>query len=139
KLFFETLHYKPQTFIDELGQTVGDALLQTHLSYLNALGPLLDSGKIKGLAHITGGGLLENIPRILPAGTAVEIKRGSWPVLPIFKLIQRLGNLDASEMVRIFNMGSGKVAIYAAVDRPANERRGHSCYGIGHVPIGWKK
>src|ERR1041385_2899781 len=81
KLFFETLGYKPGTFVDELGQTVGAALLQTHVSYLNELGPLLDSGVIKGLAHITGGGLLENIPRILPEGTAVEIKRGSWPVI----------------------------------------------------------
>src|SRR6266403_5197457 len=89
KLFFDTLDYKPHTFVDELGQTVGEALLQTHLSYLNTLGPLLDSGKIKGLAHITGGGLLENIPRILPEGTGVEIKRGSWPILPIFEMMQR--------------------------------------------------
>jgi phosphoribosylformylglycinamidine cyclo-ligase len=81
KLFFETLRYQPDTFVDAMGQTVAEALLQTHLSYLTALGPLLDSGLIKGLAHITGGGLMENIPRILPAETAVEIKRGSWMVI----------------------------------------------------------
>src|SRR2546423_170705 len=105
KLFFETLGHAPDAFIDELGQTIGDALLQTHLSYLSALGPLLDSGVIKGLAHVTGGGLLENIPRILPEGTAVEIKRGSWPVLPVFELMQRKGNIDEAEMLRTFNMG----------------------------------
>src|ERR1051326_4734401 len=89
KLFFEKLGYKPGTFVDELGQTVSEALLQTHVSYLNALGPLLDSRVIKGLAHITGGGLLENVPRILPDATALEIRRGSWPVLPIFQMMQR--------------------------------------------------
>src|SRR5258707_81806 len=116
KLFFETPDYKPGTFVDELGQTVGDALLQAHLSYLNTLGPLLDSGKIKGLAHITGGGLLENIPRILPEGTSVEIKRGSWPVLPVFKLMQRLGNIEDAEMFRTFNMGIGMVIVCARAD-----------------------
>src|SRR5437868_5482875 len=100
KLFFETLGYQPDTFVEELAQTVGDALLQTHLSYLTALGPLLDSRIIKGLAHITGGGLLENIPRILPAGTAVEIRRGSWPVLPVFEIMQRAGNVAEAEMFR---------------------------------------
>ena len=138
KLFFETLHYKPQTFIDELGQTVADALLQTHLSYLNALGPLLDSGKIKGLAHITGGGLLENIPRILPEGTAVEIKRGSWPVLPIFELMKRLGNIDESEMFRVFNMGIGMVLICAAANAPAIQSAANSVYEIGQVTSGSK-
>ena len=119
KLFFEKLHYKSQTFIDELNQTVGDALLQTHLSYLKEIGPLLDAEKIKGLAHITGGGLLENIPRILPEGTAVEIKRGSWPVLPIFELMRRLGNIAENEMFRVFNMGIGMVVICAAANAPA--------------------
>src|SRR5437764_3274408 len=139
KLFFENLHYKSQTFIDELNQTVGDALLQTHLSYLKEIGPLLDAEKIKGLAHITGGGLLENIPRILPEGTAVEIKRGAWPVLPIFKLMQRLGNIDESEMFRVFNMGIGMVVICAADDRPAIQSAANSCYAIGHVTSGSKK
>jgi phosphoribosylformylglycinamidine cyclo-ligase len=138
KLFFETPDYKPETFVDELGQTVGDALLQAHLSYLNALGPLLDSGKIKGLAHITGGGLLENIPRILPEGTSVEIKRGSWPVLPIFELMQRLGTIDESEMFRVFNMGIGMVVICAAEDGAAIRNAVNSCYEIGRVTAGSK-
>ena len=138
KLFFENLHYKSQTFIDELNQTVGDALLQTHLSYLLEIGPLLDAEKIKGLAHITGGGLLENIPRILPEGTAVEIKRGSWPVLPIFELMRRLGNIAENEMFRVFNMGIGMVVICAAANAPAIQRAANSCYEIGRVTNGSK-
>jgi len=138
KLFFETADYKPETFVDELGQTVGDALLQQHLSYLNTLAPLLDSGKIKGLAHITGGGLLENIPRILPEGTSVEIKRGSWPVLPVFELMQRLGTIDESEMLRVFNMGIGMVVVCAAEDGAAIRNAVNSCYEIGRVSKGTK-
>lgn len=138
KLFFETPYYKPETFVDELGQTVGDALLQAHLSYLNTLGALLDSGKIKGLAHITGGGLLENIPRILPEGTSVEIKRGSWPVLPVFELMQRLGTIDESEMFRVFNMGIGMVVICAAEDGTAIRNAVNPCYEIGRVTTGQK-
>jgi phosphoribosylformylglycinamidine cyclo-ligase len=138
KLFFETKDYKPETFVDELGQTVGDALLQAHLSYLDPLGPLLDSGKIKGLAHITGGGLLENIPRILPEGTAVEIRRSSWPVLPVFELMQRLGTIDESEMFRVFNMGIGMVVVCAAEDGAAIRNAVNSSYEIGRVTTGQK-
>ena len=85
KLFFEVAGYDVNTRVDELEMTVGDALLQPHVSYLKPLDGLLDSGMIKGLAHITGGGLTDNIPRILPDGTAVEIDKGSWPVLPVFQ------------------------------------------------------
>jgi len=136
KLFFETLGYTPDTFVDELGQTVGDALLQTHLSYLNALGPLLDSGIIKGLAHITGGGLLENIPRILPAETAVEIKRGSWPVLPLFQVMQRAGNIAEPEMFRTFNMGLGMIIVCAAAAAAEIQNSTKPCYEIGRVTRG---
>jgi len=85
------------------------------------LGGLLDSGRIKGLAHITGGGLTDNIPRILPEGTAVEIDKGSWPVLPVFKLMQLLGNVSEAEMYRTFNMGVGMVIVTSAEDRTAVE------------------
>src|SRR5437763_4613258 len=111
KLFFDDAGYSPDKFIDELGETVGAALLKPHVSYLKVLDALLDSGLVKGLAHITGGGLLENIPRILPEGTAVEITRGSWPVLPIFILMQRLGNIDEREMYRTVNLGAGMVIV----------------------------
>lgn len=111
KLFFEVGGYKPETFLDELGETVGDALLKTHQSFLPQIGPLIDSGKIKGLAHITGGGFLENIPRILPDGVSVEIDRGTWPELPVFGVMQKLGNVSDHEMFRTFNMGIGMIVI----------------------------
>jgi phosphoribosylformylglycinamidine cyclo-ligase len=111
KLFFEVGGYKVDSYVDELGTTVGEALLATHSSFLPQIGPLLDSGLIKGLAHITGGGFLENIPRILPEGVSVEINRGSWPEPPIFGLMQQLGNVSDREMFRTFNMGIGMVVI----------------------------
>jgi phosphoribosylformylglycinamidine cyclo-ligase len=83
KLFFEVAGYAPDTHVDELGRTAAEELLKPHRSYLAALDGLLDTGVIKGLAHITGGGLLENIPRILPEGVAVEIDPGAWPALPV--------------------------------------------------------
>jgi phosphoribosylformylglycinamidine cyclo-ligase len=113
KLFFDVAGFKVDSHIDEIGVTVGDALLKTHVSYLQSLSPLLDGGSIKGLAHITGGGLTDNIPRILPEGTAVEITKQSWPVLPIFNLMQSIGNVPESEMYRTFNMGVGMVVVIA--------------------------
>src|SRR5215475_6660792 len=113
KLFFEVAGYEPDTRLDELGMTAGEALLLPHLSYLKPLDGLLDRGVIKGLAHITGGGLTDNIPRILPEGTAVRIERGSWPIPPLFELLRRLGNVSDAEMYRTFNMGVGMVIVCA--------------------------
>src|ERR671933_2571759 len=139
KLFFEVAGYKVDTRLDALGMTVGEALLQPHLSYLRPLEGLLDTGVIKALAHITGGGLVENIPRVLPEGTAVEIERGSWPVLPVFKLMQEIGNVAEPEMHRTFNMGVGMVIICAPED--ADTVRYHfdspgQCHRIGRVVEG---
>ncbi len=114
KLFFEVGGYKVDDFIDELGTTVGEALLASHASFLRPIEPLLDKGVIKGLVHITGGGFTENIPRILPDGVSVEINRGTWPELPIFGMMQRLGNVDDSEMFRTFNMGIGMIVVCSA-------------------------
>lgn len=116
KLFLEVAGYEVDTRLNELGMTVGEGLLQPHLSYLKSLDGLLDAGMIKGLAHITGGGLTDNIPRILPEGTAVEIDKGAWPVLPIFKLMQEIGNVPETEMYRTFNMGVGMVVVVSADD-----------------------
>src|SRR5205807_2572763 len=136
RLFFEGSRNTPDSFVDELGEPVSDALLKPHLSYLRELEPLLDSQTIKGLALITGGGLLENIPRILPEGTAVEIKRDSWPVLPIFRLMQRMGNIEEPEMFRTFNMGIGMVIICSPDDAPQIKKRISNCYEIGGVVSG---
>lgn len=93
----------------ELGRTLGEELLEPHRCYYNDLKPLLSP--VKGMAHITGGGLIDNIPRVLPAGLAVHLDKKSWAVPPIFKLIQDRGNVDSSEMYRVFNMGIGMAII----------------------------
>jgi phosphoribosylformylglycinamidine cyclo-ligase len=140
KLFLEVAGYKVDTGLDELGMTVGEALLQPHLSYLKPLNKLLDSGMIKGLAHITGGGLTDNIPRILPEGAAVEIEKGSWPVLPVFKLMQEIGSVSEAEMFRTFNMGVGMVVVTSAADQAAVEshlqQQGTAVYQVGRVTKG---
>jgi len=136
KLFFEVAGYTPQTQLPELGMTAGEALLLPHVSYLKPLDGLLDKGAIKGLAHITGGGLTDNIPRILPEGTAVEIDRGSWPIPPLFELLRGLGNVSDSEMFRTFNMGVGMVIVCAPADVNTIESHLGECYRIGHVISG---
>lgn len=135
KLFFEVGGYKPDTYLEDLGETVGDALLKTHPSFLTQIGPLLDSGKLKGLAHITGGGFLENIPRILPDGVSVEIYRGRWTELPAFHVMQRLGNVSEGEMFRTFNMGIGMIVICSESD--TNDVLSHlTAFEIGKVVPG---
>src|SRR5256886_7751600 len=137
KLFFEVAGYQAEKHLDELDETIAAALLKPHVSYLRTLEGLLDTGMIKGLAHITGGGLLENIPRILPEGTSVEIKRGSWPVVPIFESMRRIGNIEEAEMFRTFNMGIGMVVVCAPEGAPAIrthlQNSSESCFEIGSV------
>jgi phosphoribosylformylglycinamidine cyclo-ligase len=112
-------------------------LLLPHVSYLKPLDGLLDTGTIKGLAHITGGGLTDNIPRILPEGTAVKIRKGSWPGPPLFDLLRKLGNVSDSEMYRTFNMGVGMVIVCSKENAAsiANHllESGNPCYEIGEV------
>jgi phosphoribosylformylglycinamidine cyclo-ligase len=137
KLFFEVAGYKADAYIDELGCAAAEELLKPHRSYLAALDGLLDTGAIKGLAHITGGGLLENIPRILPEGTSVEIVSGSWPVLPVYDLLAKIGNVPEREMYRTFNMGIGMVVVTSSddADRVGHhlDERGEAHYDIGKV------
>jgi phosphoribosylformylglycinamidine cyclo-ligase len=140
KLFFDVAGYEVGTQLTGLGMTAAEALLLPHVSYLRPLEGLLDRGVIKGLAHITGGGLLDNVPRILPEGTSVKIEKGSWPVLPLFELLQQLGNVSEREMYRTFNMGVGMVIVSSADN--AEIIRGHfygredRCYQIGEVIAG---
>ncbi len=112
KLFFEIGGYDVNDTIPELEKSVGLTLLEPHINYTNHVFTALDSGiDVKGIAHISGGGLVENIPRILPDGCGVDIKKGSWPILPVFDVMQSLGNVDEDEMYRAFNMGIGMVFI----------------------------
>jgi phosphoribosylformylglycinamidine cyclo-ligase len=140
KLFFEVAGYEVDTRLDELGMTIGEALLQPHLSYLKPLEGILNAGMIKGLAHITGGGLTDNIPRILPSGTSVEIDKGSWPILPVFTVMQQIGNVSESEMYRTFNMGVGMVIVASPLDaetiKSQLEQRGDLVHEIGRVKEG---
>ena len=98
-----------ESVIPELGCSLADALLAPHRSYFNALYPHLD--KVKALAHLTGGGFIENIPRVLPENLNAVIHLNSWDVPPLWKLIQETGNISTEEMYRVFNMGIGMIVI----------------------------
>ncbi len=143
KLFFEVAGYEVGSHLDALGGTVGEALLRPHLSYLRPLEGLLDAGAVKALAHVTGGGLVENVPRVLPEGTAAEIDLGSWPVPPVFRVMREIGNVSDAEMHRTFNMGVGMVVICSPADAPAVKTHldnlGEKCYTIGRVTEGARR
>jgi phosphoribosylformylglycinamidine cyclo-ligase len=113
KVLLEQAGMKLAKRVPELGHTLGDELLRPHRCYWAVLEPLLRKGWLKGLVHITGGGLTDNPPRILPAGCTAEIRLGSWPVLPIFELIQRAGGVPEEDMLRTFNMGIGMILVVA--------------------------
>ena len=113
RVLFDVCGFTPDTFVDDIGTTVGDALLAVHRSYLPVIRPLLRAGVVKGMAHITGGGIQENLPRVLPRGCGAEIDRGSWTVPPLFGLIQRRGGILDDEMYRAFNMGIGLIVVCA--------------------------
>lgn len=139
KLFFEVGGYEVGTYLEELGETVGNALLAKHTSFLKPLENLLDSGVIKGLAHITGGGFTENIPRILPENVSVEIKRGTWEEPAIFGLMQSLGNVEDSEMFRTFNMGIGMIVVCTEEDKEFLRENLGTSFEIGRVVEGKKE
>lgn len=120
KLFFETAGLDVGSYQSELGRTLGEVLLEPHLNYTKPILHCLRQGvHIKGMAHITGGGFLENIPRILPAGCRVDIQKNTWPIPPIFSMMEHLGHLETDEMFRTFNMGIGLVLI---VDEAMSQR-----------------
>ncbi|TEB04642.1 Phosphoribosylformylglycinamidine cyclo-ligase [Pelotomaculum schinkii] len=140
KVLLEVAGYGVDTYLEQLGRTVGEEMLEPTRIYVKAILPLLDRFKMKGLAHITGGGLTENVPRALPEGTGVEFRLGTWPVPPVFNLIQETGNIAASEMLRTFNMGVGLVAVVARAEAGAVmadlSARGETSYLIGEVVEG---
>ena len=142
KLFFDVGGYNVNDCPDELESSVGNTLLMPHIKYTkHVLGTLNAGINLNGIIHITGGGLLENIPRVLPKGMAVEINRGSWPSLPVFDLMQSIGNVDETEMFRSFNMGIGMVFV-AHPDEISNIKKAlnglSSMFLIGSVVSGNK-
>ena len=141
KVFFDTMGKKPVDRLQELGnRPIGEVLLDPHLSYLKPIEPLLDEDLVHGLAHLTGGGFYDNIPRVLPEGLDVVVKAGAWPVPPVFEVIAREGDVSFEEMHRVFNMGIGMVVFLAPADlaRAAElwKASGQRWYAIGNVKAG---
>jgi phosphoribosylformylglycinamidine cyclo-ligase len=146
KILFERMRLKPSSRLGELGRSVGEELLRVHVSYGPLIQKLLkkfNSGAargIKGLAHITGGGFIDNIPRVLPQNCDVIVRKGSWEVLPIFGILQQAGRLGEQEVYQVFNMGIGMVLIVSANQASAIEalirRHGQKAWAIGEVVRG---
>jgi phosphoribosylformylglycinamidine cyclo-ligase len=109
QIVFERLKLDIASYVPDVDMTVGDALLEPHRSYLPFVQPLLESTRIKGMAHITGGGITDNLPRILPHGTAAVIDASSWTVPPVFNWLRQAGDVPIDDMMRTFNMGIGLV------------------------------
>lgn len=139
QLLFEVTRYEVTSHVSDLNTTLGETLLQPHFNYTQPVQALLANNiVINGMAHITGGGLLENIPRILPANCAVEIKKSAYPLLPIFALLQQIGQLTETEMYRTFNMGVGLILIVKHEQVPSiqavlKQWPQFPCYEIGTV------
>jgi len=143
KLLFEVAKYSPETYVNEIKNKVGNELMRTHKSYWPTLKKLIDAQCVAALAHITGGGITENLPRVLPRGTAASIELGSWPVLPIFEHLQQLGKVEQDEMLRTFNMGMGMLLVVPSAKfkkaQTVLDRVGEKAYTIGRITKGERK
>jgi phosphoribosylformylglycinamidine cyclo-ligase len=143
KLLFEVARYSPETYVNEIKNKVGNELMRTHKSYWPVLRKLADAQCTAAMAHITGGGITENLPRVLPKGTAAVIELGSWPVLPIFEHLQQLGNVPQEEMLRTFNMGLGMLLVVPSAKfkkaQSVLERVGEKSFTVGRIVKGERK
>ncbi|MGH9497361.1 MAG: phosphoribosylformylglycinamidine cyclo-ligase [Candidatus Sulfotelmatobacter sp.] len=143
KLLFEVAKYSPETYVNEIKNKVGNELMRTHKSYWPAMRKMIDAQCVVAMAHITGGGITENLPRVLPKGMAATIELGSWPVLPIFEHLQELGKVPQDEMLRTFNMGMGMLLVVPSAKfkkaQSVLERVGEKFYTIGRITKGERK
>jgi phosphoribosylformylglycinamidine cyclo-ligase len=143
KLLFEIGKYTPETYVNEVKGKVGNELMRPHRSYWPILRKLIDGECVSAMAHITGGGITENLPRVLPRGTAAVIELGTWPVLPIFEHMQRLGNVPQDEMLRTFNMGLGMLLVVPNKKFKKTqillERASEKAYTVGRIVKGDRK
>ncbi|HEY3158803.1 MAG TPA: phosphoribosylformylglycinamidine cyclo-ligase [Vicinamibacterales bacterium] len=141
RVVFDRLRLDVDSHVPELSRTVGDALLEPHRSYLPIIKPMLDGGRIKGMAHITGGGITDNLPRVLPHGTAAVVDTSAWEVPAIFTWLQRGGDIPRNDMLRTFNMGIGLIIVTgrdhaeALIDELA-ARGGRDAQVIGEIVPG---
>ena len=137
RVLLEQANLTVSSHVPELGTTLGEALLVPTRIYAKQVLTLVREFSIKGIAHITGGGITENLPRVFPAGVAARIHRDRWPVPPICSLISRLGRVDREEMYRVFNMGIGLILVVppASVEAVLERARalGDSGYLIGEI------
>lgn len=137
KLLFDVAKYKIDQEIGDLGCTVAEELLKVHRSYRKPLSALHEAGLLKAAAHITGGGITDNLPRVLPDGLNAEIDLGTWPVLPVFQLLKHLGNMPDDDYRRTFNLGIGM--IFVVSERKAKKAESllsdmhEPFYHIGHI------
>lgn len=140
KVLLEDAGLKLNARVPELGRTLGDELLAPHRCYWPVIAPLLAKGWVKGLAHITGGGLTENVPRILPRGCSATIHLGTWPMPPIFNLIARLGRVPDDDMLRTFNLGIGMVLAVSQEDlrnvARTLQKKGEKYWMLGRIVRG---
>ncbi|RAP36044.1 phosphoribosylformylglycinamidine cyclo-ligase [Legionella quinlivanii] len=142
KLFFDVAAYDVNSHLQDFDQSLGEELLTPHINYTKPILHLLDNNMpIKGMAHITGGGLLENIPRVLPAGCAAQINKNKIPQLPLFNLLRRISRLDDRELYRTFNMGAGMVLVFApeaqtAITKTLKAFPDFPLYEIGRITNG---
>ncbi len=143
KLLFGIKHLSPDTYVNEIKNKVGNELMRTHKSYWPVVRRLVDGEAVTAMAHITGGGITENLPRVLPKGTSAVIELGSWPVLPIFSYLQSVGNIPQEEMLRTFNMGIGMVLVVPPKKfkkvQTVLDRAGEKGYTIGRIVKGERK
>jgi phosphoribosylformylglycinamidine cyclo-ligase len=143
KLLFEIARYSPETYVNEIKNKVGNELMRTHRSYWPVIKKMVAGESVAALAHITGGGITENLPRVLPRGTAAVIELGTWPVLPIFEHLQKLGNVPEDEMLRTFNMGIGMLLVVPAKKfkkaQTLLDRAGEKFYSVGRIVKGDRK
>jgi phosphoribosylformylglycinamidine cyclo-ligase len=143
KLLFEVGRYKPTQYVTAIKEKAGAALMKTHRSYLSVIQKLVTGGFTSGMAHITGGGITENLPRILPKALTAQVEIGSWPVPLIFEHLRQLGNVSQEEMMRTFNMGIGLIAVIPAAKftRAKNllDRAEEKFYVIGRVAKGERR
>jgi phosphoribosylformylglycinamidine cyclo-ligase len=143
KLLFEIAKYSPETYVNEIKNKVGNELMRPHKSYWPIVRKLVAAECVSAMAHVTGGGITENLPRVLPRGTAAVIDFGSWPVLPIFEHLQTLGSVPQDEMLRTFNMGIGMLLVVPAKKfkktQTLLDRAGEKFYNIGRIVKGERK